>query len=291
MTRNVTIAHTPDTDDAFYFEGIRSGAVETPGCTFTFVGEHIHDLNLKARQGVYDLTAISSVTYLDPEVSRRYRIADAGTSVGRGYGPVLAARNPIPIEALSGRRVGVAGYDTTGGVLMRLANPEAILVEVAYDRMAQTILVGEIDAGVMIHEELLAFPDRELQRVEDLGKRWCERNELPLPVGLNLVHRRLGDTLARDIVGWIAQSIRFGLDHFDETLAAVQHLSRGHSESFVRMFANQDSAHLAPDVQQAIAALFDQVAPVFEVDAPIVDIVFPTLDTNGTRSAVRPAGT
>src|SRR5262249_8356081 len=140
--------------------------------------------------GQYPITAISSVLY--PQVADRYAILSVGTSVGRGYGPVLVSQRHDRVEDLKGKFVGVGGIPTTGWFLLRWLCPEAIPVEMPFDRIGASVVAGEIDAGVMIHEELLYYPRLGLRRVVDLGAEWCRYHGLPLPVGLNLVRRDLG---------------------------------------------------------------------------------------------------
>ena len=149
------------------------------------------DLNRAAQQVVYDVTAISSVVY--PQIAADYAILSVGTSVGRGYGPVLVSRDETTPADLRGRRVGVGGIPTTGWFLLRRLCPDAIPVEMPFDRIGEAVASGELDAGVMIHEELLYYPRLGLRRVIDLGAWWCDETGLPLPVGLNVVRRSLGD--------------------------------------------------------------------------------------------------
>src|SRR6516225_436083 len=144
-------------------------------------------LNRAALDGLHEVTAISSVVY--PQVAERYAILSVGTSVGRGYGPVLVSRGPCRPDELAGRRVGVGGVPTTGWFLLRCLCPGAVAVEMAFDRIADAVAAGDLDAGVMIHEELLYYPQLGLHRVADLGAEWCRRNGLPLPVGLNIARR------------------------------------------------------------------------------------------------------
>ncbi len=254
------IAYTPDSDDAFYYDALETGAVTLPGYTLDFTRAPMRVLNQAARRGRYDVTAISSVLY--PEVARRYAILSVGTSVGRGYGPVLVSREPCIIAELRGRRVGVGGIPTTGWFLLRCLCPEAIPVEMEFDCIAEAVAEGSLDAGVMIHEELLYYPQLGLRCVADLGAEWCRRHELPLPVGLNLIRRDLGDVAMRSIAIALRRSLQHGLDHPDEVMARVSRFGRGAegrcTEPFVRMFANKDSLRIAPDVRRALRLLFCQ---------------------------------
>src|SRR5947209_3192979 len=148
----LTIAYTPDSDDAFYYDALETGRVVLPGYRPSFCRAPMSTLNREALCGVHDVTAISSVLY--PQIAGRYAILGVGTSVGRGYGPVLVSREERTLDDLRGRRVGVGGIPTTGWFLLRLLCPRAVPVEMAYERIGTAVAAGELDAGVMIHEEL-----------------------------------------------------------------------------------------------------------------------------------------
>jgi 1,4-dihydroxy-6-naphthoate synthase len=285
----LTIAYTPDSDDAFYYDALETGRVSLPGFQPAFSRAPMSVLNRAALRGLYDVTAISSVAY--PQIARRYAILSVGTSVGRGYGPVLVSRDERTIEDLRGRRVGVPGVPTTGWFLLRCICPEAIPVEMAFDEIAAAVATGELDAGVMIHEELLYYPRMGLRRVIDLGAEWGQRNDLPLPVGLNVIRRDLGPVAMQRICATIRRSLEYALDHSEEALSRVNRFGRGAdgqcTEQFVAMFANQDSVRMPADVRTALRVLFCQVADLgLSPSVPDIDIIEGTWDAVSRQSRV-----
>jgi 1,4-dihydroxy-6-naphthoate synthase len=270
------IAYTPDSDDAFYYDALETGKVRFSGYELKFVREPMSVLNRAALRGEYEVTAISSVVY--PQISERYAILSTGTSVGRGYGPVLVSREAQTLADLAGCRVGVGGIPTTGWFLLRWLCPKACAVEMAYDRIAGAVAAGELDSGVMIHEELLYYPQLGLHRVADLGAEWCRRNDLPLPVGLNVVRRDLGTPAMRRIATVIRRSLQYALDHSAETLSRVSRFGRGTAgrctHRFVEMFANSDSLSMPADVQAALLILFRQlVQQGLSTEVPPLNII------------------
>ena len=275
-TRTLTIAYTPDSDDAFYYFALETGRVRVPGFLPEFHREPMSALNSAALGGKYDVTAISSVLY--PQVADRYAILGVGTSVGRGYGPVLVGKEPLTPDDLRGRRVGVPGVPTTGWFLLRRLCPEAVPVEMAFDRIGAAVAAGELDAGVMIHEELLYYPRLGLRRIVDLGGWWCREHGLPLPVGLNVVRRDLGARAIWRVAAAIRSSLLFALRYRDDALDHVRRFGRGAegqcTECFVEMFANADSCRMSEDVRAALPVLFAEVAGVCDTDpAPPLDVV------------------
>ena len=258
----LAIASTPDSDDAFYYDALETGRVALPVFRPVFRREPMADLNRAALSGRYGVTAISSVVY--PQIADRYAVLSLGTSVGRGYGPVLVARTPLAPAALAGRRVGVPGLSTTGCFLLRWLCPKALAAEMPFDEIAAAVVSGALDAGVMIHEELLYWPRLGLQRVVDLGAEWCRAHGLPLPVGLNVVRRDLGPEPMERICTALRRSLQHALDHPAEALNRVSRFGRGRegqcTERFVSMFANRDSLHMPADVRAALPVLFRQAS-------------------------------
>jgi 1,4-dihydroxy-6-naphthoate synthase len=274
----LNIAYTPDSDDAFYYHALERGHVGLPGFLPEFRCGPIAALNRAALHGIEHVTAISSVVY--PAVADRYAILSVGTSVGRGYGPVLVSREPRTPGDLAGCRVGVGGIPTTGWFLLRWLCPGAVPVEVPFDRIAEDVLGGKLDAGVMIHEELVYYPKLGLHRVADLGAEWCRQHEAPLAVGLNVVRRDLGRPAMQHVCAGIRRSLKYALDHPAETLDGVRCLGRGPegrcTERFVAMFANEDSLHLPVDVRESLGVLFRQVADMgLAGTVPPLDVVEP----------------
>ena len=274
----LTIAYTPDSDDAFYYDALETGQVDLPGYRLQFRREPMALLNRAALIGRFEVTAISSVCY--PQVASQYAILNVGTSVGRGYGPVLVSRKECRLADLAGQPVGVPGVPTTGWYLLRLMCPQAIPVEMPFDEIAAAVTDGDLAAGVMIHEELLYYPQMGLHRVVDLGAEWCTRYRLPLPVGLNVIRRDLGPARSGLICAAIRASLEYGLEHPEETLERVSRFGRGPgggcTEKFVSMFANGDSLEMPADVRKALRVLFGQLVDLkLAAVIPPIDIVEP----------------
>ena len=276
MSRLLTVAYTPDSDDAFYYYAVENGLVKLPGVQFRFECDHIIALNRRSVQREFDVAAISAVAY--PDLADKYRILSVGTSVGRGYGPVLVSQNYHTLDQLAGKRVAVAGIPTTGGFLAMFTLPSCELIPFQFDQIADAITCGEFDAGVMIHEELLYFPQKGLHKVADLGAVWQQRTGLPLPVGLNVVNRELGEPLMQDVADVIRESLCYALTHRDEALAWATRFGRGQEANcgaqHVEMFANIDSVMLADDVRAGLSVLFSLVTELgISKCVPPVDIV------------------
>lgn len=257
-TTELRVAYTPDSDDAFNFYAWEHGRVTLDGWRARFERDHIIALNRRAAAEEADVVSISSAFF--PLVADRYWILGVGSSIGRGYGPVLVARDPVTTTELAGRRIAVGGMPTTGGALALMYCPGARLVEMRYDRIADAVAAGDVDAGVMIHEELLHFPQKGLRRVCDLGAAWCAETGLPLPVGLNVVRRGLGRPAARAVARACLESLRWARANIDEAFAFASRFGRGCAAQHIGMFSNDDTEHMAPDVRAALPLMFDRCA-------------------------------
>jgi len=276
MTLKLKIAYTPDSDDAFYYYALENGLVGLPGVQFLFECDHIIALNRRSRRREFDIAAISSVAY--PSLADKYRILSVGTSVGRGYGPVLVSRKYRTLRQLQGKRIAVAGIPTTGGFLAMFALNNCEFVERQFDQIADAVVAGEFDAGVMIHEELLYFPQKGLHKVADLGAVWLQKTGLPLPVGLNVVNRNLGESLMQDVADVIRESLCYAQTHREEALTWATRFGRGEEgdcgEQHIEMFANIDSIMMPEDVRTGLRVLFPLVMNMGITDSvPPIDIV------------------
>jgi len=252
------VAHTSDPDDALAWWALRTGRISS-GAEFFDVGAcHIQEINAACQRGYYDVAAVSSAVY--PSIAHNYAILDAGASVGRGYGPALVASqldNPAQIGTSC---VAVPGDLTTGAMLLRLFFPRASTVAMPFDAIAGAVVAGKVEAGVLIHEELLNWSDRGLKLLMCLGNEWTLRTGLPLTVGLVVARRELGLPRLRRINALLRASIEAGLKNRREALAWAMNFSietrQGVGDKFVEMFTNADTLSLPPDCREALRQLY-----------------------------------
>jgi 1,4-dihydroxy-6-naphthoate synthase len=255
----IRIGHSPDPDDAFMFYALTAGKVRIPGAEIEHVLEDIESLNRRARTAELEVTAVSAATYL--LVADRYRLMDAGASMGKGYGPILVAREPIDPERIPERVVAIPGSHTTASLLLRLYLPdEPPLIEVAFDKITQAVLEGQADAGLLIHEGQITHPSMGLVKILDLGELWQRDTALPLPLGVNVMRRDLGDATHRAISGALRESIAWAHAHVDEALEYAMRYGRGIDKEtcrrFVLMYVNDYTVTLGPEGRAALERLF-----------------------------------
>jgi 1,4-dihydroxy-6-naphthoate synthase len=259
-TRTITVAHSPDSDDAFMFYGLASNKIETGDLRFEHVLEDIQTLNEKAARGVYDVTAISFHAYA--YVFDRYALLPHGASIGEGYGPIVVSREQYAVEDIPRIKVAVPGTMTSAFLALRILSPEFEYVVVPFDRIIDAVLAGEADAGLLIHEGQLFYQRMGLRKVVDLGEWWKGWTDLPLPMGGNVVRRDLGaETIAR-VSDYLRQSIRYSLDHRADALAYAMQFARDMDEEladrFVGMWVNQLTLDYTERGRRAVQRLLDE---------------------------------
>ncbi|HXG02494.1 MAG TPA: MqnA/MqnD/SBP family protein [Candidatus Binatia bacterium] len=255
----IRIGHSPDPDDAFMFYALTAGKVGVPGLQVEHVLEDIESLNRRARRAELEVTAVSAATYT--LVADRYRLLDPGASMGKGYGPVLVAREPIPPEEILERVVAIPGSHTTASLLLRLFLPdEPPLIEVAFDRIPRAVQEGQADLGLLIHEGQITHERMGLVKVLDLGERWRRETDLPLPLGVNVVRRDLGEPVHQAISQALRASIAWARRHVDEALDYAMRYGRGIDREtcrrFVLMYVNEFTETLGAEGRAALERLY-----------------------------------
>jgi 1,4-dihydroxy-6-naphthoate synthase len=268
---SITLAHSPDSDDAFMFYGLAHGAVDTEGLVFSQELSDIESLNRRAMAGELDVTAVSFHAYA--YLAERYLLLSHGASFGDGYGPVVVAREPLSREQVASGRVVVAspGRWTTAALALALWAPGSRTEEIAFDRIQPAVASGDFDAGLLIHEGQLTFEDDGLVRVVDLGRWWKEETGLPLPLGGNIVRRDLGPERIGRISRALRRSIEYGLAHRDDALSYALDYARGldrpRADRFVRMYVNDWTRDYGEEGRRAVQTLLDRAARAGRIPA------------------------
>ena len=210
--REITIAHSPDSDDAFMFYGLATNKVRVPGYKFTHTLTDIETLNRKAlNEQFYDVTAISFHAY--PYLQENYTLMACGGSVGDNYGPMIVAAKPYTLDEVKKLRIAVPGTLTTAYLTLKLFAPDVETVTVDFDKIIPAVVSGEFDAGLIIHEGQLTYARDGLTKIIDLGVWWHEQTGLPLPLGGNAIRRSLGHDVQLITTNALRDSIQHALDH------------------------------------------------------------------------------
>jgi 1,4-dihydroxy-6-naphthoate synthase len=239
-TRTITVAHSPDSDDAFMFYGLATEKLDTGDLKFTHVLKDIQTLNEEAFRGTYDVTAVSFHAYA--YISDKYVLLPHGASIGDNYGPVLVSARPAKAEDISRLKIAVPGTLTSAFLALRIFNPDFQYEVVPFDKIIDAVKSGECDAGLLIHEGQLFYESVGLHKILDLGEWWHERTGLPLPMGGNAIRRGLGPEIIHQVSDCLRESIRYSLANREDALQYAMQFARDMDTSladrFVAMWVN-----------------------------------------------------
>ena len=258
--REIKLAHSPDSDDAFMFYALATHKLATPGYKYTHILSDIQSLNEAALRETYDVTALSFAAY--PALRDRYVLLDCGASFGEGYGPIVVATNAMKPRELKGKRIGVPGLKTSAYLTLRLFEADFEPVVMPFDKVIEAVRNEVVEAGLLIHEGQLFFPQLGLHRVIDLGIWWQELTKLPLPLGGNAVRRALGADLGRLVARTIRDSVAYGLEHREEALNYAMQFAREMdadlADKFVGMYVNKWTLGYGEKGKKAVRELIER---------------------------------
>lgn len=253
----IKLAHSPDSDDAFMFYALATHKLPTPGYKYTHVLSDIQTLNEAALTETYDVTAVSFAAY--PSIRDKYILLDCGASFGEGYGPIVVAAKPMKKQDIRNKRIAVPGLKTSAYLSLKLFEPDFEAVVMPFDKILEAVQNQIVEAGLLIHEGQLLYPQMGLHKVLDLGLWWQEQTGLPLPLGGNAVRRSLGPQLGCRIAKTIRESIAYGLEHREDALKYAMQFARDMeselADQFVGMYVNKWTLGYGETGKRAVEAL------------------------------------
>jgi len=258
----IVLAHSPDSDDAFMFYGLRANAVDTEGIAYVHELADIETLNRRALAAELAVTAVSFHAYA--YLADRYLLLPHGASFGDGYGPCVVARggSRADLASLAGKRVAIPGTLTSAALALRLYAPSASPVVVPFDRIGPAVLAGEVDAGVLIHEGQLTWKDEGFHLIADFGVLWKEETGLPLPLGGNVVRKDLGPETIAKVSRALGASIEWALAHREDALTDALRFARGlpreKADRFVGMYVNDWTLAYGERGREAVRLFLDR---------------------------------
>lgn len=261
MTREIKVAHSPDSDDAFMFYGLATDKLDTGELRFTHVLKDIQTLNQVAMTTrEYDVTAVSFHAYA--YIADHYALLPHGASIGDGYGPIVVARDSFPAGELGEKKIAVPGELTSAFLALRLHTPEFRYEVVPFDRITDEVVAGRYDAGLLIHEGQLTYREDGLRKILDLGAWWKQETGLPLPMGGNVIRRDLGPELQLEVSRWLRRSIAYSMEHRQDALAYAMQFARDMpvdlADRFVAMWVNSSTLDYTDRDRQAVRLLLDE---------------------------------
>lgn len=260
--KEISIAHSPDSDDAFMFYGIASGNIKSDQLSVIQVTKNIQTLNQEALQAKYEVSAVSFAAY--PHIAERYALMTTGASMGLNYGPKLIAKTPLTKDELKSKTIAIPGKMTSAYLCLSLWQPGLNVLEMPFDTIPEAVQRGDVDAGLIIHEGQLTYDRLGLVKIIDLGEWWYEKTRLPMPLGANVVKKELGSALMKEVGQLYQDSILWALNHRQEALkyastyAATVPLEQ--VDKFVSMYVNELTINFGDDGRRAVELMFTAAA-------------------------------
>lgn len=256
-TQTITVAHSPDSDDAFMFYGLATNKLDTGAINFTHILQDIQTLNEEAMRGTYDVTALSFHAYA--YVADRYSLLPHGASIGENYGPVVVASQPTDPQELGRLKIAIPGTLTSAFLALRIFNPHFAYEIVPFDRIIAAVQSGHFDAGLLIHEGQLFYETLGLHKVLDLGEWWQEKTGLPLPMGGNAIRRAIEPGIMTQVSQLLRESIRYSLDNREDALQYAMQFARDMdtklADRFVAMWVNDLTLDYTDRGREAVRCL------------------------------------
>ena len=267
----IRLGHSPDPDDAFMFWALAEERIDLHGFSFEHVLRDIQTLNEWALEGRLETTAISLHAY--PFVQDKYMLLPHGASMGSGYGPVVVAPEPLSVEDLRRIEIAVPGKMTTAFLVLRLVLGEFAYREVPFDQIIEEVKSGSSAAGLLIHEGQLTYESEGLSKCLDLGEWWLLETGLPLPLGVNVARRDLGETRLRDLSEVLRNSIQAGLDNRSEAMRYALQFGRGLdsdlADRFVGMYVNELTRDYGEEGREAVRELLRRGESIGAFSEPV----------------------
>jgi len=275
--RTISVAHSPDSDDAFMFYGLATNKLETEGLKFEHTLKDIQSLNEDAKNGVFDVSAISFHAYA--YVADKYALLPHGASIGDKYGPIVVSKEPRSADDIGTMKIAIPGELTSAFLALRIYNKDFQYEVVEFDKIIDAVLEGRVDAGLLIHEGQLFYKQMGLDKVLDLGEWWHEKTGLPLPMGGNVIRRDLGDALMKQVSKHLHRSIQYSMDNREDALAYAMQFARDMApelaDRFVAMWVNDLTLDYGERGKEGVRRLlregFEAGIIPHEVDIQFVD--------------------
>jgi 1,4-dihydroxy-6-naphthoate synthase len=270
----IRLAHSPDADDAFMFYGLAKNKIDTEGIEYEHVLKDIQTLNEWAKEGRMEVTAISAHAYA--YVKDKYAVLTHGGSIGKNYGPMIIANQPITLESLKGKKIAIPGKMTSAYLSLKLCFPDFQEVLVNFDEIMDEVKKGTVDAGLIIHEGQLTYQEKGFYKIVDMGEWWFKKTGLVLPMGVNAIRRDLPEDIKKKVSKQLKESIQYSLDNreaaLDYALAFGRGLSRDIADKFVGMWVNERTIEMGEEGKNAIRQFLNEgekaklIPPIGEIE-------------------------
>ena len=256
----ISLGFSPCPNDTFIFDAIIHSKIDTEGLIFKPVIEDVEALNIKAFAAELDVTKLSFHAFA--LIVHQYALLDAGSALGYKVGPLLIAKQAYDDASISNLKIAIPGKYTTANFLLSLAYPEATQKqEYLFSDIENAVLDGEVDAGLIIHENRFTYQDKGLVKLIDLGEFWESTTQMAIPLGGIVVNRNLPAHVQQAVNRVLSRSVAFALDNPDSSIDYVRQYAQEMDEEVmkkhIQLYVNEYTRSLGNTGKAAVQRLFD----------------------------------
>jgi len=258
----ISLGYSRCPNDTFIFYALVKGKIDTGGLRFKEILMDVETLNEVALRAELDMTKVSYHAF--GHLREHYCLLRSGSALGRGCGPLIVSKEDCAPKDLQGKRIAIPGRLTTAYLLLRLFTQDSgiqpsSIMDMPFHKIMDSVLNGEVHAGLIIHEGRFTYPSYGLKKVLDLGEWWEKDTGLPLPLGGILAKRSLGADLIKKIDAMLRRSIEYASSHRDEPKAYIkqhsQELEDEVIEQHIKLYVNDYSIDIGDDGLSAVREL------------------------------------
>jgi 1,4-dihydroxy-6-naphthoate synthase len=257
------LAYSPCPNDTYIFAALTNGLLGLSVPHVDVELADIEELNESAATAKYELTKVSYGAI--PSLMKNYRILRSGGALGRACGPLLISRHGVGTLFMdfADKRIAIPGERTTAFMLLQLAfGRRPSVVQMRFDRIADAVANGEVDAGLIIHESRFTYREKNLVAIADLGEWWETHTLLPIPLGAILVRNDIDDARAREIDEAIRKSLAYARANEAKVMPYVREHAFEMNDAVMRahiaLYVNGFTEDVGREGIEAVHALFSR---------------------------------
>lgn len=278
MSNKLTLGYSPCPNDCFIFDALVHKKIDTEGLDFEVELGDVETLNKKALKGELDITKLSFHAYA--YVLENYILLRSGSALGFNCGPLLIKNSKSEIKIVEEIKVAIPGKLTTANFLLSLAYPQIKnKIEYVFSDIENAVLSGEVDAGLIIHENRFTYQDKGLEKIKDLGEFWDDLIHAPIPLGGIVVRRNFDLELQKKVSRLIRKSVEFAFNFPNESMSYVkqhaQEMSEEVMQKHIQLYVNQFSVDLGVLGSEAVELMFAKAKELKLVDVQQHQLIIP----------------
>jgi 1,4-dihydroxy-6-naphthoate synthase len=258
---NISLGFSPCPNDTFIFDAMVHQKIDTQGLQFDYILADVEELNRRAFSKTIEMTKISFNAFFS--LAEDYVLLNSGAALGENNGPLLISKKPFIIDEIPDLKIAIPGKNTTANLLFTIAFPKATnKVEMLFSDIENAVLTGQVDAGLIIHENRFTYASRGLHKIVDLGEYWENLTGMPVPLGGIIVRRDLGETLIHKIDAILRRSIEFAFANpqsaYDFIRQNAQEMEEEVMYKHIGLYVNNFTLELGDKGKQAIRLLYEK---------------------------------